>query len=146
LYYRLNVVPVRLPALRERIGDIPVLAKHFVTQFAGDARVTIGRGALDALSRYRWPGNVRELENFCERIVLMRSGGSIDEAMVERLLSELAGDAAPSTATLREIERAAVLEALRSSGWNQSRAARRLGVPRHILLYRMKKFEIRAEE
>jgi len=146
LYYRLNVVPLRLPALRERTGDIPLLAKHFIAQFAGDAKVTIGRGALDALARYRWPGNVRELENFCERVVLMRSGGSIDEAMVERYLSALAGDAAPSTATLREIERAAVLDALRSSGWNQSRAARRLGVPRHILLYRMKKFEIRAEE
>ena len=146
LYYRLNVVPVRLPALRERTGDIPVLAKHFIAQFAGEAKVSISRGALDALSRYRWPGNVRELENFCERIVLMRSGAVIDETMVERYLSALAGDAAPSTATLREIERAAVLDALRSSGWNQSRAARRLGVPRHILLYRMKKFEIRAEE
>jgi len=146
LYYRLNVVPVRLPALRERTGDIPVLAKHFIAQFAGEAKVSISRGALDALSRYRWPGNVRELENFCERIVLMRAGSSIDEAVVERHLAAMAGDAVPATATLREIERAAVLDALRSSGWNQSRAARRLGVPRHILLYRMKKFEIRAEE
>jgi len=146
LYYRLNVVPIRLPALRERTGDVPVLAKHFVARFAGDAKVNMTRAALDTLASYRWPGNVRELENFCERIVLMRSGAVIDETMVERYLSALGGDAAPSTATLREIERAAVLDALRSSGWNQSRAARRLGVPRHILLYRMKKFEIRAEE
>jgi DNA-binding NtrC family response regulator len=146
LYYRLNVVPIRLPALRERTGDVPVLAKHFVARFAGDAKVNMTRAALDTLASYRWPGNVRELENFCERIVLMRSGAVIDETMVERYLSALAGDAAPSTATLREIERAAVLDALRSSGWNQSRAARRLGVPRHILLYSLKKFEIRAEE
>jgi DNA-binding NtrC family response regulator len=76
---------------------------------------------------------VRELENFCERIVLMRSGNSIDATMVEQHLATLAGDAAPTTATLREIERAAVLEALRSSGWNQSRAARRPQVLRHIL-------------
>ena len=145
LYYRLNVVPVRLPALRERTGDIAVLAKHFISQFAGDARVTATRGALDAMARYRWPGNVRELENFCERIVLMRSGTTLDETLVDHHLSELAGDAAPATATLREIERAAVLDALRSSGWNQSRAARRLGVPRHILLYRMKKFDIRPD-
>ena len=145
LYYRLNVVPIRLPALRERTGDIPVLAKHFVAQFARDARVSLSRGALDAMARYRWPGNVRELENFCERIVLMRTGHAIDEALVEQHLAALAGEAAPATATLREIERAAVLDALRSSGWNQSRAARRLGVPRHILLYRMKKFDIRPE-
>ena len=143
LYYRLNVVPIRLPALRERTGDIPILAKHFIARFASEARVS--RGALEAMSRYRWPGNVRELENFCERIVLMRSGSAIDEAHVEQHLAALAGDAAPSTATLRDIERAAVLDALRSSGWNQSRAARRLGVPRHILLYRMKKFDIRPE-
>ena len=145
LYYRLNVVPVRIPALRERTGDVPLLAKHFVARFAGDARVTVTRAALEAMTRYRWPGNVRELENFCERIVLMRSSSTIDEAMVEQHLTVLAGDAAPTTATLREIERAAVLDALRSSGWNQSRAARRLGVPRHILLYRMKKFDIRPE-
>jgi two-component system NtrC family response regulator len=145
LYYRLNVVPIRLPALRERVGDIPILAKHFVARFAGEARVNVTPAGLDALASYRWPGNVRELENFCERIVLMRSGSAIDEAMVDHHLTAMAGDAAPSTATLREIERAAVLDALRSSGWNQSRAARRLGVPRHILLYRMKKFDIRPE-
>jgi two-component system NtrC family response regulator len=143
LYYRLNVVPIRLPALRERTGDIPLLAKHFIARFASEARVS--RAALDALASYRWPGNVRELENFCERIVLMRSGSTIDEAHVQQHLAALAGDAAPSTATLREIERAAVLDALRSTGWNQSRAARRLGVPRHILLYRMKKYDIRGE-
>ena len=145
LYYRLNVVPIRLPALRERTGDIPVLAKHFIARFAGDARVSISRGALEAMARYRWPGNVRELENFCERVVLMRSGATIDEAHVEQHLAALAGDAVPSTATLREIERAAVVDALRASGWNQSRAARRLGVPRHILLYRMKKYGIEIE-
>jgi two-component system NtrC family response regulator len=145
LFYRLNVVPVRLPALRERTGDIPILARHFITRFAGDSRVSINRSALETLATYRWPGNVRELENFCERIVLMRSGNSIDEALVKHHLAALAGDAVPATATLREIERAAVVDALRASGWNRSRAARRLGVPRHILLYRMKKYGIEAE-
>jgi two-component system NtrC family response regulator len=107
--------------------------------------VSINRSALETLATYRWPGNVRELENFCERIVLMRSGNSIDEALVAHHLAALAGDAVPATATLREIERAAVVDALRASGWNRSRAARRLGVPRHILLYRMKKYGIEAE-
>jgi two-component system NtrC family response regulator len=146
LYYRLNVVPVRVPPLRERAGDIPLLARHFIARAAGEAKVTATRGALEAMERYRWPGNVRELENFCERIVLMRAGNTIDEAAVEAHLAVIAGEAPPAPgATLREIERAAVLEALRASGWNRSRAARRLGVPRHILLYRMKKFEITPE-
>jgi two-component system NtrC family response regulator len=141
LFYRLNVVPVHVPPLRERRGDIPLLAKHFVERFAGGARVTVSGDAMDALERYRWPGNVRELENFCERAVLMRSGDAIDVDVVREQLSALAHEA-PGGPTLRDIERAAVLEALRASGWNRSRAARRLGVPRHILLYRIKKFGI----
>jgi len=147
LYYRLNVVPVRLPPLRERTGDIPVLARHFIDRFGAGARVTVSRAALEAMEQYRWPGNVRELENFCERIVLLRSAPAIDEATVRAQLATLASEApAPAGATLPDIERAAVLDALRASGWNRSRAARRLGVPRHILLYRIKKFEIRPEE
>jgi two-component system NtrC family response regulator len=141
LFYRLNVVPVRVPPLRERAGDVPVLVKHFVDRFAGPGRVMVTRGAMEALERHRWPGNVRELENFCERVVLMRSSDVIDEAAVGDQLSLLAREA-PATVGLREIERATVLDALRASGWNRSRAARRLGVPRHILLYRIKKYGI----
>jgi DNA-binding NtrC family response regulator len=146
LFYRLNVVPILVPPLRERRGDIPLLAKYFVDRFAGDARVVVTREAMDALERHRWPGNVRELENFCERVVLMRSRDTIDADAVAAQLSTLAretpGAAGP---TLRDIERTAVLEALRASGWNRSRAARRLGVPRHILLYRIKKFGIEED-
>ena len=143
LFYRLNVVPILVPPLRERRGDIPLLAKTFVDRFAGDARVALTREAMETLERYRWPGNVRELENFCERVVLMRSRDSIDADAVAAQLSTLAREA-PGAAgpTLRDIERTAVVEALRASGWNRSRAARRLGVPRHILLYRIKKFGI----
>jgi two-component system NtrC family response regulator len=146
LFYRLNVVPVLVPPLRERRGDIPLLAKYFVDHFAGDARVVVTREAMDALERYRWPGNVRELENFCERVVLMRSRDTIDAdavaAQLSTLVRETPGSAGP---TLRDIERTAVVEALRASGWNRSRAARRLGVPRHILLYRIKKFGIEED-
>jgi len=141
LFYRLNVVPVQVPPLRERRGDIPLLVKHFVGRFANGAHVTVARDALDALEKYRWPGNVRELENFCERAVLMRSRDTIDSAAVATQLSALAQES-PGGPTLRDIERAAVVDALRASGWNRSRAARRLGVPRHILLYRIKKFGI----
>ncbi|HEX5132460.1 MAG TPA: sigma-54 dependent transcriptional regulator [Candidatus Krumholzibacteria bacterium] len=143
LYYRLNVVPVAIPPLRERGGDVRLLAGHFVARFAGAAPVKLAPGAIESLERYPWPGNVRELENFCERIVLMRSGDIIDSDAVTGQLVQLAREA-PSAAgpTLPEIERNAVVDALRASGWNRSRAARRLGVPRHILLYRMKKFGI----
>jgi two-component system NtrC family response regulator len=147
LYYRLNVVPLRVPPLRERTGDIPLLVAHFMGRFAGGASVAVTPGAMHMLERYAWPGNVRELENFCERVVLMRSGDVVDETAVSRHLETLTRGA-PSVAgpTLHEIERTAIVEALRSSGWNRSRAARRLGVPRHILLYRMKKFGIRDED
>ena len=146
LYYRLNVVPVRVPPLRERAGDIPLLANHFVRRFAGGARVSLAPEGRQALENYPWPGNVRELENFCERIVLMRAADVIDGGTVAARLAELARDApAGGGPTLHEIERNAVVEALRAAGWNRSRAARRLGVPRHILLYRMKKFAIRED-
>jgi DNA-binding NtrC family response regulator len=147
LYYRLNVVPVRVPPLRERAGDIPLLVDHFLRRFVPDARVSLTPEAMGLLEHYPWPGNVRELENFCERIVLMRSGDTIDAATVAARLAELAREApATGAPTLHEVERNAVVEALRASGWNRSRAARRLGVPRHILLYRMKKFDIREDE
>ncbi len=147
LYYRLNVVPARVPPLRERAGDIPLLVRHFVRRFAAGADVSITPEAMRLLEGYAWPGNVRELENFCERIVLMRTGDSIDDATVADRLAELAREA-PGTAgpTLREIERTAVVEALRAAGWNRSRAARKLGVPRHVLLYRIKKFGIHEED
>jgi two-component system, NtrC family, response regulator len=146
LFYRLNVVPVRVPPLRERAGDVPLLVRHFVSRFAGDAPVTLSRGALAALEGYRWPGNVRELENFCERIVLMRTRDVIEAAAVEAQIESLSREAPAGMTTLPEVERRAIVEALRASGWNRSRAARRLGVPRHILLYRMKKFAIREED
>ncbi len=144
LFYRLNVVPVTVPPLRERRGDIPLLVQYFVDRFAGEARVTVTRAAMEALARHRWPGNVRELENFCERAVLMRTHDTIDEESVTAQLSTLS-HGAPGGPSLRDIERAAVVDALRASGWNRSRAARRLGVPRHILLYRIKKFGIVEE-
>jgi DNA-binding NtrC family response regulator len=144
LFYRLNVVPVNVPPLRERRGDIALLVAHFVQRFAGGAHIAVTREAMDALSRHRWPGNVRELENFCERAVLMRSRDVIDDIAVAGQLSVLANES-PHGPSLRDVERATVVEALRASGWNRSRAARRLGVPRHILLYRIKKFGIVEE-
>jgi transcriptional regulator with GAF, ATPase, and Fis domain len=147
LFYRLNVVPVRVPPLRERAGDLPLLVRHFVAKFAPDGRVSVSPDALAAMERHRWPGNVRELENFCERIVLMRAHARIDAAAITAHLGALEREAPSAVGpTLEQIERTAIVAALRASGWNRSRAARRLGVARHILLYRIKKFDIRDEE
>ncbi|MBP2680530.1 MAG: sigma-54-dependent transcriptional response regulator [Candidatus Krumholzibacteriota bacterium] len=150
LYYRLNVVPLTIPPLRERTSDIPLLVAHFAAKFGADRRVAFSREAIEILEEYPWPGNVRELENFCERIILMTAGGRIgaDEvaSQIESMAKEQGEPSPAEPLTLPEVERRAVADALERSGWNQSRAARLLGVPRHVLLYRMKKFSISRPE
>jgi DNA-binding NtrC family response regulator len=150
LFYRLNVVPLAIPPLRERASDIPLLVSHFAARFGGARRVAFSPEAIEILDAYPWPGNVRELENFCERIILMTSGDRIGAAEVKNQIEAMAkeqGRPAPrEPLTLPEVERRAVVDALERSGWNQSRAARVLGVPRHVLLYRMKKFNISRPE
>jgi DNA-binding NtrC family response regulator len=146
LYYRLNVVPINLPPLRERTSDIGPLTRHFVDKYGAGRAITFTGGAIEALATYSWPGNVRELENFCERIILMNPVRRIDEAVVRAQLELMAseqGDLTPGRqVTLPELERRAVVDALTRAGGNQSRAARLLGIPRHVLLYRIKKFNI----
>jgi two-component system, NtrC family, response regulator len=142
----LNVVPIALPPLRERPSDIPLLATHFARKYGGQRKIAFSSEAVGLLRTYEWPGNVRELENFCERMVLMTDGGEIGLDAVKPQIELMAKDereiAGPGRMTLPEIERRAVADALVASGWNQSRAARFLGIPRHVLLYRMKKFGI----
>jgi DNA-binding NtrC family response regulator len=150
LFYRLNVVPLVIPPLRERVSDIPLLVAHFSRRFAGARRVTFAPEAIEILRSYTWPGNVRELENFCERIILMTPGDEIGapevKAQIDAMADEHVATAPAATLTLPEVERRAVLDALARAGWNQTRAARLLGVPRHVLLYRMKKFGITRPE
>jgi two-component system NtrC family response regulator len=155
LYYRLAVVPIHMPSLRERPDDIPLLVAHFLKELAGGQRVTVTRDAMDALKRHPWKGNVRELENTIERLLVLRETDAIRlEDLPEKVRSpsppaEEPGAGVGFTFTfpaegigLEQAERALILEALRRSGWNQSRAAQLLRVPRHILLYRMEKFDI----
>jgi two-component system NtrC family response regulator len=148
LYYRLNVVPLELPPLRDRTSDIPLLVRYFTEKSATAAGATVefSSSAVKAMGEYEWPGNVRELENFCERVILMRSGDKIGEKVVRRQLESLVESARETsrafTATLPEIERQAIADALEAAGWNRSLAARNLGIPRHVLLYRLKKFDI----
>ncbi len=149
LYYRLNVFPIELPPLRDRAEDIPDLAAHF-TQLAGTelgvARRCISADALAALCAYDWPGNIRELANVIERAVLLCDGL---ELLPSHLPQEITrcdrGDAAPVAPTLRGQERAMIVQALNDHHWNQSKAARALGISRDNLRYRLKKYNISRE-
>jgi len=146
LFYRLNVVPIHLPPLRERLSDIPLLVEHFTKKYAPGGKVKFSAEAVRSLQSYSWPGNVRELENFCERLILMRNSDTIGAEEVEQQLALVVEEQArmnvPGAVTLPEMEKRAILEALERSRWNQSQAARELGIPRHVLIYRMKKFGI----
>jgi transcriptional regulator with GAF, ATPase, and Fis domain len=153
LYYRLSVVPAVLPPLRERVGDIPLLARHFLRQFREviDAQVEdFSDEALELLCKYPWPGNVRELRNIIERMVVLHRRDRLVQASF--LPKELAGPQ-PASAdfdiqglTLEDavsrFERRLVEQALRETGGIQTRAARLLGTTRRILSYRMRKLGI----
>ncbi|MBI2525189.1 MAG: sigma-54-dependent Fis family transcriptional regulator [Candidatus Rokubacteria bacterium] len=159
LYYRLNVVPLSVPPLRERKEDIGVLADHFVRKYSREFKKDvrgISRGALPALQTYDWPGNVRELENVIERSVALASRPVIrlDDLPLDLALHDGAargaGEAAAAALTLKEardrFEQAYILRALEREGWNQSRAARSLGVHRNTLLARLAAWGIRRDD
>jgi two-component system NtrC family response regulator len=153
LYYRIAVIPIHLPPLRQRREDIPLLLHHFCNKH-GAAAVKIDPDALDALVKYHWPGNVRELENLIERALILRSGDTLARAdFPAKVLSSdgsknstkiinLPDDGYP----LEELEREIIVESLERSGWNQTAAARFLRIPRHVLLYRMEKYQIQAKK
>lgn len=145
LYFRLNVVQVRVPPLRERPEDIPLLVEYFLKQWNNGRSLRVEPGAMRVLTAAAWPGNVRELDNVCRRFCLLATGGRVTEEMAREAVSGYAVGLEPRrepAETLWDIERAAIERALREAGYNQARAARALGIPRHVLLYRMKKFGI----
>lgn len=147
LYYRLSVIPIHLPSLRERRKDIPLLIRYFCTKYGSD-KVIFHQDALDALVMYAWPGNIRELENTIERLLIMRNGDEIGlEELPEKLLeSRFPGHAViklPDDGySLEQLEREIVVQALERNAWNQAAAARFLRIPRHTLLYRLEKYGI----
>jgi two-component system response regulator HydG len=149
LYYRLNVIALRVPALRERPDDIPLLARHFLSRFAERNRKTF-RGfsprVMDLMLHYDWPGNVRELENVVERAVILSPGELVTESDLPANLrgSGKAVDAQPSGQSLEDAEREAIARTLEQVGNNKSEAARVLGVTRVTLRSKMKKFGLDA--
>jgi Nif-specific regulatory protein len=150
LYYRLNVFPIRVPPLRERREDIPMLVDHFVQVAARDLGVKAPAVSADAaamLASHNWPGNIRELQNVVERMVLMCDGGEILPMHLPREIASAAHDdpsalEAGAPAGLRGYERAMIVQALRTNAWNQTRAAQALGISRDNLRYRVKKYKI----
>ena len=143
LYYRLNTIQIELPPLRHRHGDLPLLAHHFLDQFAKGSRARI-RGfspeALDALKRHRWPGNVRELENTVERAVVLARGDMIEKEDLRLPESEPNETVFEPGLPLKEVERRVVERALEEYDGNVSATARALDVSRRWLHYKLKEW------
>lgn len=152
LYYRLNVVPLELPPLRQRRGDVPLLLKsltnRLATQYGLEAPRYSGK-ALTRLEGYAWPGNIRELRNFCERMVVLLSGRTIEpeNLPLEITRQQSTASSGPFTLpdsgiSLEELEQEMIRQALERTRGNRSRAARLLGLTRDTLLYRIKKYAL----
>jgi len=155
LYYRLNVVPINIPPLRERKEDIPFLVLHFVkrlTKELGSPVKDISPSAIDRLLEYDWPGNVRELENTLERSIVLASGEVLEPAdiRIENARSPNAASSPslllPEGITLEQWEQMMIREALRRSNGNKSQAARMLGLTRNALRYRLSQMGIESAE
>jgi two-component system nitrogen regulation response regulator NtrX len=148
LFFRLNVLPLNVPPLRERAGDIELLARHFLARFCGAEGLPLKRlspEALAALEAYAWPGNVRELRNLMERAAILVEGEQVRDVDVEPWLVAEGGD--PDAVGLRgEIGRReadAIRKALESAGWNVTQAAAGLGIDRTNLHRKMRKYGIK---
>ncbi len=153
LYYRLNVVPIKIPPLRERREDIPPLVEHFVQSFSKDNRKSIegvSREAMDQLVKYDYPGNIRELENILERAVVISRGTTLTAGDLpfgglkpHETNEETDGGTGALREALETLERRMVKKAMEQSGGNQSRAADRLGLSERMLRYKLKKHNLK---
>jgi DNA-binding NtrC family response regulator len=151
LYYRLNVVPLEVPPLRERIGDIQLLLGHFLSKFAANHKLpetVLGKSAMSRLQHHTWPGNVRELKNLCERLSIMMAGQIIEEAHLPNEITHRnkvsgSGIQLPETGIeLEKVEIDLINQALQRTKGNRTRSAQLLGISRDTLLYRMQKHGI----
>ena len=143
LYYRLQVFDIRIPPLRDRRSDIPLLTEAFLEELGrsiGCAAAGVSQAAMDVLVAYRWPGNVRELRNVLERAAILCDGGLIT---TDHLSLEVEQAAPPSSVTdLRANERRTIEQVLHQTGWSKAKAARRLGLTRAQLYTRMRKYDL----
>jgi two-component system response regulator FlrC len=133
LFYRLNVIPVKVPPLRERREDILPLAAHFITKIAareGMQEKVLSAGAKDALLKYHWPGNVREMENVIERAMILNEGETIssEHVVAENPASAVSGGVPPTGTTIHDMEKSLIFSTLRKVEGNRTRAATLLGI------------------
>ena len=146
LYYRLNVLTLNLPALKDRRGDVRYLAEHFLKVFAHRCgrELTLDEGAAALFEQYDWPGNVRELKNFTERLVILLRGKHVSADTVKALFQnrEFAIRDAAAAASESGDERTRLINTLRTSGYNQSKAAALLGIDRSTLYRKLKRYNI----
>jgi transcriptional regulator with PAS, ATPase and Fis domain len=146
LYYRLNVIMITLPTLRERKEDIPLLVDSFLLHFQhemGKSLQGISTDALEMLMNHEWPGNVRELRNVVERAAVLAKGPIITPGELDLPHQEPVGEAGDS---LKDVEKRHIAATLRQQNWNISRAARALGIDRVTLYNKIKRYEIRENE
>ncbi len=147
LFYRLSVIPLHIPPLRERREDIPALANHFLKKLGAPPGVKFSHTVMTAMKRYDWPGNIRELQNSVERSLILRKGKIIEPGDVNLPSDKTAEvleipDIPPDGVSLEDIEKGLIQKALEKSNGNRSQAARLLKIPRHVLIYRLEKFNI----
>lgn len=152
LYFRLNTYMILMPPLKDRVQDIPELIDHFLNYFSKEfdqKRPLMQKQAMETLSQYGWPGNVRELKNILERLVLVSKGNEITGEMIDPLIDKTTpiepDSDAPMDKDLLFWEKEMIQEALAACGWNISKAARRLGITRNTLRYRIRKHTLKPE-
>jgi PAS domain S-box-containing protein len=146
LYYRVNVVRIAVPPLRDRRDDIPLLVDHFIAHFnalRGKDIVGVSRDVMSCFMRHDWPGNVRELENTIEHAFVLCPGGIIEVSHLPEPFAAERAAGTPSGTTLAEIERAAIHDALERNGWKKLATARELGIDKTTLWRKLKKLGLR---
>jgi len=161
LYYRLNVIPIEIPSLRERREDIPLLVQHFLDAMNREktrgAAITLSQAALDGICEHDWPGNVRELENLIERLVILRGEGEIEVEDLPPAFRQGPSTLRPGAPRIPagglafnevvdRFEADLILQALEQTHWNKNRAARLLGLNRTTLIEKIKKKRLSADE
>ena len=150
LFYRLNVVDIVLPALRDRPGDVPLLVSRFLNEFsaANGGKVTgITPAAMKYLEAWRWPGNVRELRNTVEKMVVLSAGGRLDVEDVPEEMRETSDTASlAATRTLGETEKAKILATLKEAGGNRTKAAQMLGISRRTIYRKLDEYAAQGEQ
>jgi two-component system nitrogen regulation response regulator NtrX len=150
LFFRIHVVPLEVPALRERQGDIPLLARHYLDVFSHlheRPLRELSEGAAAALGEHAWPGNVRELRNLMERLVILAEGTVVTESEVRRALPRMEGSAPGDLRSrVEDAEREGIERSLKETGWNVSAAADRLGLDRASLHRKIRKYGLQRSD